>query len=253
LTKIGIAAVLAMQGNVSMRTVTTLTPIFFEELRRDGRVDRAMAVARSAIRERPDWWVPALFVRLRSGRIWHPTGFESELSKEGIRSHAFTAGDTELDPLDGRQGLRTDPHHVQPSRLRAFLCHSSSDKPTVRTLYRRLRDDNVEPWLDEEEILPGQDWDREIRKAIRACDVVLVCLSKNSVSKVGYIQKEIKDVLDVADEQPDGTIFLIPVRLEPCDVPDRITRWQWVDLFKEAGYELLIRTLRYRSTLQDPS
>jgi TIR domain len=130
-------------------------------------------------------------------------------------------------------------------QVRAFLCHSSSDKPTVRNLYRRLRADGISPWLDEEEILPGQFWETEIRKAIRSCDVVLVCLSKTSISKVGYVQKEIRYVLEVADEQPEGTIFLIPVRLEPCDVPDRFKPLQWVDLFDTTvGYERLMRSLR---------
>jgi hypothetical protein len=37
-------------------------------------VDRATAVARAAVRERSDWWVPALFMRLRSGRLWYVPG-----------------------------------------------------------------------------------------------------------------------------------------------------------------------------------
>src|SRR4030095_8050228 len=127
---------------------------------------------------------------------------------------AFVEGSQTAAKARPRESL-ADSHHVQPHRLRAFLCHSSSDKPKVRELYRKLRVDNFEPWLDEESLLPGQDWDQEIRKEIQECDVVLVCLSKNSISKVGYIQKEIRKALDVADEQPDGTIFLIPVRLEP--------------------------------------
>jgi hypothetical protein len=106
-----------------------------------------------------------------------------------------------------------------------------------------LLDDKIQPWFDEEDILPGQDWDLAIRKAIRASDVVLVCLSRASVSKIGYLQKEIKHVLDVADEQPEGAIFLIPVRLEPCEVPERLRRWQWVDLFEEGGYPRLLRAL----------
>src|SRR5258706_289801 len=113
-------------------------------------------------------------------------------------------------------------------QLRVFLCHSTGDKPAVRALYRQLalvRGINL--WLDEEDLLPGHDWDREITKAVRASDVVLVCLSCGSINKAGYVQKEIKDVLDVADEQPEGTIFLIPVKLEECEVPERLRRWQW--------------------------
>ena len=73
--------------------------------------------------------------------------------------------------------------------------------------------------------------------------------SQASINKVGYIQKEIRNVLDVADEQPEGTIFLIPVKLEPCDLPDRIRRWQWVNLFEELGYGKLLRALRSRAAL----
>lgn len=129
------------------------------------------------------------------------------------------------------------------STLRVFLCHASSDKRIVRFLYRKLQSEGIEPWLDEVDIVPGQDWDLEIRKAIRKCHVVLVCLSKASINKVGYIQKEIRHVLDVADEQLEDTIFLIPVRLEDCEVPLRLSRWQWVDLFEENGYGRLMLAL----------
>jgi hypothetical protein len=117
----------------------------------------------------------------------------------------------------------------------------------VRELYARLRADGIDTWLDEEDLLPGQDWDAEIRKAIRGCCVVIVCLSSSSVSRTGYLQKEIRFVLDAADEKPEGTIFLIPARLEAaCEIPERLRRWQWVDLFDERGYERLMRALEVR-------
>jgi hypothetical protein len=132
--------------------------------------------------------------------------------------------------------------------LRIFLCHSSGDKTTVRELRQRLRADGFEPWLDEENLLPGQDWQREIPKAVGSSDIVIVCLSHSSVNKAGYVQKEIKFALDVAEEQSEGTIFLIPLRLESCEVPDRLKRWQWCNLFEVDGYEHLKRSLEVRAT-----
>jgi TIR domain len=123
-------------------------------------------------------------------------------------------------------------------RGRVFLCHASEDKLAVRALYERLKASGFQPWLDEEDLLPGQDWDREIARAVRSAQVVLVCLSKRS-EKRGYVQKEIRRALDVAEEQPEGTIFLIPVKLEDCAVPDRLAAWQWVDLHSERGYHKL--------------
>ena len=131
--------------------------------------------------------------------------------------------------------------------LRVFLCHSKTDKPKIQELYRRLKEDNVDPWLDEEKLLPGQDWQLEIQQAVRTSDVVVVCLSHNSINKTGYVQKEIKFALDIADEQPEGAIYLIPVKLEQCDVPRRLQRWQWVDLFEKKGYDRLMSALLIRA------
>lgn len=132
-------------------------------------------------------------------------------------------------------------------RLRVFICHSSTDKPEVRSLCRRLREDGFDPWLDEEELLPGQEWQEEIPRAVRASDVVIVCLSRNSISKEGYLQREIRDALYVAEEKPEGTVFIIPVRLQRVEVPRRLSQWQWANLFEEHGYGRLIRTLAIRA------
>jgi len=138
--------------------------------------------------------------------------------------------------------------------IRVFLCHASNDKPSVRRLYKKLKEDNIDVWFDEEKLLPGQDWDAEIQKAVRMSDVVIICLSNKSVTKEGYVQKEIKIALDVADEKPDGTIFIIPVRLEDCNVPDRIKRWQWMNLYSSTGeisnveYKKLLNALEMRSS-----
>lgn len=131
--------------------------------------------------------------------------------------------------------------------LRVFLCHSSNDKPVVRDLYRRLREDGVSPWLDEEDLLPGQKWEVEIPKAVRSSDAVIVCLSRISTTKKGYVNKELQYALDIANEYPEDTIFLIPLRLEECDVPQSLADRHWVNFYEERGYELLMRALRRRA------
>ncbi|HTU44236.1 MAG TPA: toll/interleukin-1 receptor domain-containing protein [Bryobacteraceae bacterium] len=132
--------------------------------------------------------------------------------------------------------------------LSAFICHASADKNAVRELYRRLsRIQGIAPWLDEENLVPGQDWEFEIRKALKQCDAVLVCLSRSSVTKEGYVQSEIRQAIRIAEEKPDGTIFLIPVKLETCEVPPSLGRWHWVDLTEAGGFERLVSALLARS------
>ncbi|MCL4273069.1 MAG: TIR domain-containing protein [Anaerolineales bacterium] len=130
--------------------------------------------------------------------------------------------------------------------LKVFLCHAHSDKDAVKALYTRLTNDGVAAWLDKEKLLPGQDWELEIRKAVRAADVVVVCLSKQ-FNQAGFRQKEVRLALDTAMEKPEGEIFIIPARLEECDALESLRKWHWVDLFEENGYEMFVRALQTRS------
>jgi formylglycine-generating enzyme required for sulfatase activity len=139
-----------------------------------------------------------------------------------------------------------------PKQLKVFLCHSSADKPVVRELYQRLSAESwVDVWLDEEKLFPGQDWNLEIEKAVEAAHAILVCLSNNSITKEGYVQRELRIVLDYADYKPEGTLYLIPVRLEACDPPRRLRPWHYADYFPVEGraraYERLLVSLRMRA------
>jgi len=140
---------------------------------------------------------------------------------------------------------------TESRKLRVFLCHSSQDKPIVRELYQRLLAEGwIDPWLDKEKLLPGQEWELEIEKSVETSDAVVVCLSKSSVGKEGYYQKEIKKVLDVADEKPEGTIFIIPLRLDDCKPSRRLAKWQYVDYFpeenKNEAFTQLLQSLMLR-------
>ena len=137
-------------------------------------------------------------------------------------------------------------------KLRVFLCHSSNDKPAVRELYQRLKQEGwIDPWLDEEKLYPGQDWDLEIEKAVEAADAVLVFLSDNSVTKEGYIQKELRFILNIAEYKPEGTLFILPLRLNDCPLPRRLRSWHYVDHFpedrREWAYGRLLGSLKIRA------
>jgi formylglycine-generating enzyme required for sulfatase activity len=127
---------------------------------------------------------------------------------------------------------------------RIFLCHASEDKAHVREVYHRLRAiDGFEPWLDEEDLLPGQEWAREIPLAIQTSDFILIFLSRTSVAKRGYVQREMKLALDAWQELPEGTIHTIPVRLDDCDVPELFRRYHWANLFAPNGFDRIVRAI----------
>jgi formylglycine-generating enzyme required for sulfatase activity len=127
---------------------------------------------------------------------------------------------------------------------RIFLCHASEDKAQVREVYHRLRAiDGFEPWLDEEDLLPGQDWTREIPRALQKSDFILVFFSRNSVVKRGYVQREMKLALDALQELPEGTIHTIPVRLDDCEIPESFQHYHYANLFEPNGFDHIVRAI----------
>src|SRR5687768_6586253 len=129
-------------------------------------------------------------------------------------------------------------------QLRVFLLYARGDREAVHRLYGRIVKDGAKAWLDVENILPGQDWQFEISKAIHTSDIVIVCLSRGFNKQGGYRHEELKIALKKANSIPDGETFIIPVRLEMCDTPEPLRRWQRVDLFAADGYKKLLRTLK---------
>jgi DNA-binding NtrC family response regulator len=93
---------------------------------------------------------------------------------QAVRSGAIGYIEKPFTPFTLQMQLQAYLDGLQPP-LRVFLCHSSEDKSAVRKLYARLRRDRINAWLDEKQLLPGQRWDFEIKKAIRESDVVVVC------------------------------------------------------------------------------
>jgi hypothetical protein len=128
--------------------------------------------------------------------------------------------------------------------IQIFLCHASEDKAAVETIYDRLKALGYKPWLDKKDLLPGQRWRVEIPKAIRASDYILICLSKTSVAKRGYVQEEFKLALEVYREMPDGAIFAIPVRFDECTIPSQFSDLQWCNLFEADGFEYFLQAFQ---------
>ncbi|HXJ41569.1 MAG TPA: toll/interleukin-1 receptor domain-containing protein [Bryobacteraceae bacterium] len=128
----------------------------------------------------------------------------------------------------------------ESNRSRVFIAYAAEDAAPAERLCADLEDRGFAPWLDRRRLLPGQNWPRRIQEAIENADYFVACFSKSSVGKRGGFQAEIRYALDCARRVPLDDLFLIPVRLDACRVPARITReTQYVDLFPDwsAGLE----------------
>ncbi len=116
--------------------------------------------------------------------------------------------------------------------MNIFISYAKEDHKIAKKLYNDLKDAAVTPWLDSEDMLPGQNWKQGIYQAIKESSFFLTLLSSNSVSKSGFVQKEQKAALELLDEFPPDKIFIIPVRLDDCLPNDeKLKNLHWIDLF----------------------
>jgi len=112
-----------------------------------------------------------------------------------------------------------------------FLSYARLDERIALAIADDLIAAGVSVWVDQYDIRPSQHWDRAVETAVRGCQGMIVILSPRSA-----------DSPNVADEVSvalDGRKAVIPILIEPCTVPLRMTRMQFIDATK--GHEAAVR------------
>jgi hypothetical protein len=130
----------------------------------------------------------------------------------------------------GQEGQRTAGH--------AFLSYCQENRETVRELRQALIDKGVTIWWDQD-ILPGQDWNLEIRKALWNSRAVVICFSREADARLqSGIYPEILDAISLHRKRNPRIPFLFPIRLSECEIPSieidsmrMLDRIQYIDLF----------------------
>jgi TIR domain len=129
-------------------------------------------------------------------------------------------------------------------RLNIFISYARSDVEIVQGIYESLVDEQYHPWMDIYSIKGGENWLRAITKGIDECEIFLAILSKNSVSRRGVIQKELKKALDKWEEMLPDDIYIIPVRIDDCPIPDLLKHLQVLDWDSAKGTNKLLEAIR---------
>ncbi|WNF13455.1 SUMF1/EgtB/PvdO family nonheme iron enzyme [Microcystis aeruginosa] len=143
---------------------------------------------------------------------------------------------------------------MKKSEIQIFLAHASEDKPAVLALHERLKQAGYKPWLDKKDLIPGQNWRSVIPKAIANSQLFIACLSQRSIAKQGFVQREFKMALNQYADRPPNSIYLIPLRLDECEIPDlrqeeyglNLRDLHWLDYWKEDGFEQLERAITHQ-------
>lgn len=111
-----------------------------------------------------------------------------------------------------------------------FLSYAKEDGDRAAKIFSVLSKPSRQVFYDKDALMPGMDWRYEIEEKVNKSSLVVILLSRNSVSKEGFVQREIRLALDRAEMMPDGRIFIIPVRLDDVQVPGKLSNYQWLDM-----------------------
>lgn len=138
-----------------------------------------------------------------------------------------------------------------------FLAHATEDKAMIRNLYRELKDNGLEPWLDEENLKPGVNWEMEIKEAIKNARFFMACITQRSVSKNGHVQKELRMALDELEKKAPNVIYFIPVLIDDIELPDitvgtiQLKDYHAARLYLKGEQERLINHLKQQVGILD--
>jgi len=116
--------------------------------------------------------------------------------------------------------------HTIPS---LFLSYARLDIQYVEKIYQVLLAQGYKPWMDVHDILGGEDWLRAINVAIDKCELFVLILSHNSVNRRGMIVREVRKALDKWNGMLPDDIYMIPLRLDDCPIPELVKHLQVID------------------------
>ena len=169
-----------------------------------------------------------------------PLEFERNV-REHLTRRVLDVADAAAKERSGRKSIEYREPVGQVKALSLFLAYSHQDRATARSIYAMLRGSGYRVWMDEQDLVPGQFWHKEIDKAIRVSDVTLVLVSEAAINEKGYWSKELDMILRKLREKQGPTV--IPVRLDRSKPPDSLSRLQWIDYFGADGPDRLIQAV----------
>ena len=108
-----------------------------------------------------------------------------------------------------------------PESVSFFLSYSRSDERVALRLAKDLRERGIPMWVDQVDIRPSEHWDRAIEQAVASCRGIVVILSPRSIAS--------DNVMDEISYAIDSGKSVLPVMIEKCTLPLRLTRKQVID------------------------
>lgn len=126
-----------------------------------------------------------------------------------------------------------------------FISYARANEDFVRKLADFLRLNGFDVWFDKDSLLAGDDWQSVIFREISNARIFLVCFSAESMDHRGYFHKEMRIAMDVAQTIPPNVLYIVPIRINHCPIPEVLSRYHVLSAFDNNGWQAdLLKSLR---------
>lgn len=102
---------------------------------------------------------------------------------------------------------------------KVFISYAREDVETAQKVAEELTIRGISVWLDSRELLPGENWEVRISKAIQSSDFLVSIISEHSSRKIGYVQSELRQALNRQHQHPTEAVYLIPMLIGNIEIP----------------------------------
>ncbi|MEE9129672.1 MAG: toll/interleukin-1 receptor domain-containing protein [Phycisphaerales bacterium] len=121
---------------------------------------------------------------------------------------------------------------------KVFLCHSSADKDFVRRLAKDLEKETINVWIDEKEILVGDQIRPKVEEGLNASDYLIIVLSPDSVTSP-WVERELD--AKMIEEIESRKVTVLPLLHRDCDIPPLLKGKHYADF--RSDYQRGLREL----------
>ena len=142
--------------------------------------------------------------------------------------------------------------------MKAFISHSSIDKPFVERLATDLRiREGIDAWLDKWEILPGDRIPKKLEEGLSSAGIFVLVLSPDSVNsqwvsyeKDAWLTAQVNEEVRARQESRIPSRRLIPILYKNCEKPFFLQSFLHISINDEnyeEGFQQLVRGMRGES------
>ncbi|HZF07148.1 MAG TPA: TIR domain-containing protein, partial [Thermoanaerobaculia bacterium] len=168
--------------------------------------------------DEPAWSAPLASLREELQTLQRKKAEDGRLAVS-LRAASF---DIPTPPDSSLTAVMEPPFHV-------FISHNSRDKLTVREICEALRERGLQPWLAEEELIPGRDWQEALEEAVRTVPAAAVLVGRDGIGP--WEDREMRAcLLQFVDRRIPVIPVLLPGAARKPALPLFLQAFTWVDL-----------------------